>query len=298
MKKSDFKPLDGTAFEVFDSFVKNCSTGSCERSWANLQLYSNTYRWQWALLEDRLWIGSFEAAYLYYPLGDACPPELLLKNLTDFRNICNDSVTCGDIPFEYAEVFPDAGKFFALDDDPGDYDYIYDLAHLHSFSGAKLRKRHNQLRQFERNYEGRFDVKKISGDDLAEVCALAAVLSQAYWSDSTGLEEKLAFDELQNCWDDPALKLAGIALYVDEKLAGFSIYSALNNEIADIHFEKASREYIGCAAKVTAALVDRLLAENYRFMNREQDLNEDGLRQAKRALDPAMYWKRLNIELV
>jgi hypothetical protein len=297
MEKSDFRVLDGSEFELFTDFCKENRTFSCERSWANLQLYSDTYNWHCANLHGRLWIASFDAGFMFYPLGENTPPDLLCLELAAFKQICSDTVTCGDIPYNYAEIYPDAGAFLALEDDPGDYDYIYDLQHLQSFSGSRLRKRHNQVRQFEREYSECYTVEKITPEKLPQVVHLAAELSCAYWSDSTGEEEKFAFNQLQQRWNDSKLALDGILLNVGDKLAGFSVFSALDSSIADIHFEKADRNYAGCAAKLTAALVEYLLTKNFQFMNREQDLNEEGLKRAKRALDPVMLYKRLSARL-
>ena len=297
MKKSDFRVLDGSEFELFTDFCKENRSFSCERSWANLQLYCDTYNWHCAILHGRLWIASFEAGFIFYPLGENTPPDLLRSELDAFKRICSDSVTCGDIPYDYTEKYPDAGAFLTLEDDPGDYDYIYDLLHLQSFSGSRLRKRHNQVRQFEREYSECYTVEKISPEKLPQIIQLAADLSSAYWSDSTGEEEKFAFNQLQRLWNDPRAALDGIWLNAGDKLAGFSVFSALDSSTADIHFEKADRNYTGCAAKLTAALVEYLLTKNFRFMNREQDLNEEGLKRAKRALDPVMLYKRLSARL-
>ena len=97
-------------------------------------------------------------------------------------------------------------------------------------------------------------------------------------------------------WQQPECGLDGIALYADGKLAGFSIFSMLDEQLADIHIEKADRAYPGCGAKVTAVLAEYLQQKNCRFMNREQDLNEEGLRRAKSALDPDHLYRRLRIE--
>jgi hypothetical protein len=291
----DFRLLTADDYELFCSFGKEYSAESCERSWANLLLYADTYFWQRAVFENHLWIASFEENYLFFPLGEFLPPEKLKQYWLSFAGKTSADAVIGDVPEVYLQNFPDAENHLALELDMGEADYIYDLEHLHRFSGSKLRKRHNQLRQFDREYENIWHIEEITFEMLDSIIGFAARQSAGYWNVDSGLEEKLAFDRLKTLWQDSNAALAGIALYINDILAGFSIYSPLNATLADIHFEKADHAYRGCGAKLTAELVEHLLQKNYLFMNREQDLNSEGLRRAKQALDPDHLHKRFTV---
>ena len=65
----------------------------------------------------------------------------------------------------------------------------------------------------------------------------------------------------------------------------------------DIHFEKADHTIKGAPQALTAELAKRLLARGGRLMNREQDMGEPGLRQAKRSLDPCGFVRRVFLKL-
>ncbi|MBR7144949.1 MAG: DUF2156 domain-containing protein [Lentisphaeria bacterium] len=289
-----FKSLEAENYELFRRF--SCFAGeSCERSWANLLLYKDTYNWRYKVIENRLWIASFEKAYLFFPLGCHIGVELLAGYFQEFAARFGCDAVLGDVPEDYFRQFPDAGKYLEFEFDPDEADYIYDLEHLQAMSGSKLRKRRNQVRQFDREYGNCYSVKIITFEMLDEIIAFAEKQSSLYWSEASGLEEKLSFDRLKSVWQYPEVGLSGIALYVKESLAGFSIYSPLQENLADIHFEKADHAFTGCGAKLTALLTEHLLAGKYRFMNREQDLGDVGLRQAKRALDPDHLYCRASV---
>ena len=287
-------PGDHGLFEDFCKYRPRPSE-SCEHSLANLLLYRNTYFWRWMVLENRLWIASLEQKYLLFPQGDFPAPEVLKEYWQSFAGQTASDAVIGDVPEAYLQAFPDAEKYLVLELDMGEADYIYDLEHLQSFAGSKLRKRHFQVRQFEREYENVWECKEITFEMLDSIIEFATQQSIMYWSDASGLEEKLAFDQLKNIWQIPEAALGGIALFVRNNLVGFSIYSPLGEGLADIHFEKADHAYRGCGAKLTAELVKHLLHKNYSFMNREQDLNSDGLRRAKQALDPDHLYKRFTV---
>lgn len=293
MKKEDFQLLTAENYAAVVEFNKAYPSVSCEWSLSNLLLYCDTYRWHFAVKENRLWIASFQEQYLFYPKGSPIDPG---EFSCIFRNLAAGEAgewVCGDVPVDFA-----AGEDCAMTCDPGEADYIYDLVHLASFRGSKLRKRHNQVRQFEREYEGCYQVKEIRFSDLDSIIDFARTQSGSMWDSPSGTEEKLAFGRLKELWGNEDTALAGIRLEVEDVLVGFSIYSPLVADTVDIHFEKADHAYRGCGAKLTASLVEHLLDRNYRFMNREQDLNEPGLRRAKEALDPVRKLERAAIQLV
>lgn len=293
MKREDFQLLTKENYAPVMEFNRNYPSVSCEWSLSNLLLYGDTYQWHTALIGGRLWIISFLEKYIFYPKGEPVTSAELKATLCELASQSPGEWICGDVPADFQ-----AGDDLVMTCDPGEADYIYDLAHLATFSGSKLRKRHNQVRQFEREYEGCYQVKEIQFSDLDKIIDFARTQSGAMWDSASGNEEKLALGRLKELWNNPDTALAGIVLETDGILSGFSIYSPLTAGTVDIHFEKADHTYRGCGAKLTAALVEHLLNKNYAFMNREQDLNEPGLRRAKEALDPACKFERASIHLV
>ena len=63
------------------------------------------------------------------------------------------------------------------------------------------------------------------------------------------------------------------------------------SDTVDIHFEKADHAIKGISQTLTWQLAIALRGKA-KFMNREQDMNEENLRHAKRSLDPERFFKR------
>ena len=95
----------------------------------------------------------------------------------------------------------------------------------------------------------------------------------------------------------PALEMGGLLLFAGGQPVGFSLYSRITADTWDIHFEKADHTIKGAPQALTAELAKRLLARGGRLMNREQDMGEPGLRQAKRSLDPCGFVRRVFLKL-
>lgn len=292
MKQSDFQRLVPAHRELFRDFMRRFPTVSCERAWANLRLYRDSYDWHFAILDDHLVMVSFRSGHVQYPVGtELAPPELaaLLRRVAAAGGWAPG---CYDVPMDYPKRHENCAAFFMLKEDPGEADYLYDLSHLAALSGSRLRKKHNQIRQFERDFAGRFQVLPLRRDNLAPVLELARELNRRQEDSGSIAEENLALDRLEAEFDDPDLELRGIVLEVDQAVAGFSIYSPLGETAADIHFEKASREFRNSATMLTFALVETLLKQGFTTMNREQDLGDGGLRQAKHSWDPSELYCR------
>ena len=96
-------------------------------------------------------------------------------------------------------------------------------------------------------------------------------------------KEKTVIEFLFSHFEDLDLK-AG-AIKVEEKIVAFTIGSKINNETFDIHIEKADRNFEGAFAVINKEFVSRL-DNNFKYINREEDLGIEGLRKAKLSYNP------------
>ena len=78
--------------------------------------------------------------------------------------------------------------------------------------------------------------------------------------------------------------LGGVIL-VDDKVVAFSLGEKLNPDTAVIHLEKANPEFTGSYAVINQEFCQDAW-RNFTYVNREQDLGESGLRQAKLSYYP------------
>jgi len=106
-----------------------------------------------------------------------------------------------------------------------------------------------------------------------------------------GADYVAAKEALENMW---ALQLCGGIYYVEQQPVAYT----LGEENAGgssflIHFEKAIRadEFRGIYQFVNQAFAS-ILPEQYETINREQDLGDAGLRQAKQSYNPVGFVKK------
>ena len=82
------------------------------------------------------------------------------------------------------------------------------------------------------------------------------------------------------------LRQGGVLVRVNGEPAGFALFERQSPETLVIHFERARRDVKGLYQLVNRAAAEAAVREGYAFLNREEDLGDPGLRQAKASYDP------------
>jgi len=84
------------------------------------------------------------------------------------------------------------------------------------------------------------------------------------------------------------LNVFGGVILIDGNVEAFAIGEKLNNDTAVIHFEKANFKISGLYQVINQWFCSNAL-QDFKYVNREQDLGIPGLRQAKMSYHPAFY---------
>jgi hypothetical protein len=124
---------------------------------------------------------------------------------------------------------------------------------------------------------------------------------QAEWCDlrdceaSPGLSnESLAIKEAFTHF--VKLKVKGGVILINGKVEAFTLGDPLNSETIVIHIEKANPAYEGLYPTINQAFLEQE-GSGYTYVNREQDLGEEGLRKAKESYFPHHMVNKYRITL-
>ena len=186
------------------------------------------------------------------------------------------------------EMLRDAGPDlpYTFTAQPNLADYLYNASDLASLSGKKYHAKRNFVNRFEAEYSGRFEIRPITPDLLDAVwafnrkwCALEGCLAghSGVTSEACAIARALSNFE--------PLGLCGLALFVDGAVTAYSLASRISGLAADVHVEKALADVPGAYAVINRAMA-QMLAPQYAYLNREEDMGLDGLRQAKQSYHP------------
>ena len=283
------RPVELSDRDYFESKLAEQPSQSCEGSFANVYMDQQPYGIEFIELNGRIVVYEQVSRTIHYPIGPWTEPEELRKISDAFVEAGLTEGGIYDVPEEFLDRHPDCDRFFELEYDEGAIDYLYSIEKIATFSGPKLRKKHNLVKQFQTNWPYAA-VRPITKEEIPIAARLAKELNSRLPPCEFLEEEDLAMNRAWEHFEE--LKLGGIILYAEPGYAaGFSVYSMLSPDTVDIHFEKADHSAKGAPQTLTWQLAIKL-RNKAKFMNREQDMNEESLRHAKRSLDPERFFKR------
>ncbi|MBQ9501764.1 MAG: DUF2156 domain-containing protein [Lentisphaeria bacterium] len=286
---SKLRPVELTDRSLFDSRLAVMGSQSCECSFPNIFMYQEPYGIEFVEIARRLVVYERVSRTIHYPIGEWTNPATLRKISDAFVEAGLTDGGIYDVPEEFLDKHADCDKFFEIEYDEGAIDYLFSIEKIATFTGPKLRKKHNLVKQFQANWPYA-EVRSITKEDLPVAAKLAAELNSRMVQCQFLDEEALALARAWKHFDE--LSLGGIILFAEPGYpAGISIYSFLPSDTVDIHFEKADHSVKGASQTLTWQLAIALRGKA-KFMNREQDMNEENLRHAKRSLDPERFFKR------
>ena len=88
--------------------------------------------------------------------------------------------------------------------------------------------------------------------------------------------------------------MSGIVIRIAGTIEAIAVYEAMNHDTAVVHYEKGSPDFDGIY-KVINQETAKILQEDFKFINRESDMNLPGLRKAKMSYRPHHMVEIFNI---
>jgi len=173
-------------------------------------------------------------------------------------------------------------------------DYVYLVQDLTELKGRKYHRKRNHIKQFQEKYS--FQYIPLTPEWVPQCLQL-----QAEWCDlrdceaSPGLRnESLATKEAFTRFEELGVK--GGAILINRRVEAFTLGDPLNPETIVIHIEKANPAYEGLYPTINQAFLEHQ-GSGYTYVNREQDLGEEGLRKAKESYFPHHLVNKYTITL-
>jgi uncharacterized protein len=279
----DFLPVSLEHREPLTRFLLEQDVLFCDFSFANLFMWGDLYRITWKLHEGRLWVRNGREDTMLMPVGEPLAPADLQRICAGFRaQGLSGTIALSDD--EYRKANPDVEDYFRVEADEANSDYVYLTRKLAELRGNKLSRKRNLISQFRAQFPDAISLPLEPAD-----CRLCLELADK-WCRLRNCRNLEGFDPEEValkrglCHFD-AIGLAGMKLMIGNRMAAFSIWSTLNSETADIHFEKFDPEIKGVAQAINQDTALRLV-DRFTHINREQDLGLDGLRRAKLSYYP------------
>lgn len=254
--------------------LRKLPEGVSEFTFANLYLFRVKHSYSLTRLPNNLLgiLGNDEGKpFFMLPFGLPDPATL--------HQLFSDHISMKCVTLHQKTLLEALG--YQVIEDRDNFDYLYLRSDLVDLQGRKFSKKRNLIKAFISNHE--YIAKPLLDEHIPE-----ALLILEQWREEYGAsgDYNAAREALEQSWE---LQLCGGIYYVEDRPVAYSLGEELANSTSFvIHFEKAISSYKGIYQFINQAFAS-ILPDFYQTINREQDLGDAGLRQAKHSYKPSSY---------
>ena len=300
----NFKPVEAEDLEELNPFFCKRPNKTCDSVFLDSFIWREYYNVRYAVSDNKaiLWLMDLDGKtgsampicseedleYYFWKLVEYFNTELkapLYINLADEEAV--EQLGLKNMPDK-----------FKITEQVDLKDYLYDGNAMRTLSGKKLHKKKNHLNAFKREYEGRYEYRRLCCSDRGDVWKFLD-----RWREEKGeeVEEHLDYEVrgiheiLKNC---SLLNVRMSGVYIDGHLEAFTIgsYNPLE-QMAVIHIEKANPEIRGLYQFINQQFLIEEFPEAV-LINREDDLGLEGIRKAKLSYNPIDYARKYQVEQI
>jgi hypothetical protein len=291
----EFEPVAGPAGlskqKEFLSRLSMCGQLTSDYSFVNLWGWSEEHDLYWAWENDLVWIRQESPTPCYWaPIG----PWRNIDWSDRFQKNFSEGARLIRVPELLADTLKTAlPGAIQVKESRGHWDYLYDSRTLVELKGNRLHKKKNLVNQFKKNYT--YTTVPL-GPDFADQ-ALSLQDDWCLWRDCESIEalaaENRVIKKVFANWN-AFENLMGIGILVASHLVAYTVAEPLDDRMMLIHFEKGNTDYKGVYQAINQIFLESV-QDRFSIVNREQDLDDEGLRKAKMSYQPADFQKKFEV---
>ena len=258
----------------------------CNFTFANMIIWGAAYSPAFCLIDGMLCIISQPDGekYFNFPLGTGDEKQVIDKLIAYAGeqgipfNMCNITE---EMRTKLEIFYPNKFEFSSSEDYS---DYLYNVEDLLYLQGKKYQPKRNHINKFKRLYPD-YTYNSITIDDLDDCYEMHQRWAKEHCQCRNEMLENETCATRKALFLFDRLDLKGGVLRVNGKVAAFTLGQAINSTTFDICIEKALPEYEGAYPMINQLFLEDQVS-NYLFVNREEDVGEEGLRKAKLSYYP------------
>lgn len=255
-------------------------------TWATLNAWQEVYHYGWRVDGDTALItchfGDPDRRHLLMPAGPLTPE--LARRIVDGARALPYPLKIFGVTEKFIADNPGFVAHFTVEADPASANYVYSAADLATLPGRAYHKKRNLIAGANKEWSSTRE--PVTAENALECLQMA---EEIIVEDKLEVVGTLAHEmsalrhTLRNFG---ALEQQGLLLRVDGKVAAFGIFEELMPGQAVQHFEKARRSFKGIYQVINKETSQAIAEQGYTLINREEDLGNEGLRQAKLSYYP------------
>ena len=284
----EFSPLSLEAVQTIKPDLQLLKDGMSELTFGSLYFFRNFYKYKISRFNEHtvLFLGEDRQKPFFFTIGAPLPVSTIKElygGCAYWKLISESYLNTNEAFFRNFKESPT--------EDRDNFDYLYTRLSLSTLSGKQLHKKKNHVNGFLSNYPD-FTLKKLDTDTKKD----ASKILDIWAAEQTDLQET-DYEAAQQALSLPQIAdFLSLILYVQGVPVAWCLAElAAQGTIAVVHFEKARTDFRGSYQYINYAFAQSL-PEQVVYINREQDLGDEGLRHAKLSYKPERFVKKYRLD--
>lgn len=294
-----FKSIELEDKDIINSHLCNQNYRASDLCFTNLYSWGKKFDTQYATTPDWLFIrfkdNNGRNAYLK-PIGTNNLKDAIGLIFEDHKQFDTDFRMRGltqEMITEIEEAMPDT---FSFKLNRSVSDYIYTTEKLIHLKGKKLQSKRNHINRFKRENEWKYHT--LTGNPaLVKECK--EMLDKWMQVNKEDKDPSLVYDDFATTLmleDFEYLGLNGGLICVNNEIAAFTIGEPLTKDTFIVHAEKAFTTIHGAYNIINQQFIENEAAD-FTYVNREEDMGIENLRNAKLSYQPDIILEKFNARL-
>ncbi|MDR1793671.1 MAG: phosphatidylglycerol lysyltransferase domain-containing protein [Bacteroidales bacterium] len=287
----DFKAVKFNDKNEIEPFLQSSPYQICNFSFVNLIIWGDIFSPMYVIDNEMIvFLSQIEGQkYFNFPIGKG-NVEPVLEKMMQYAKEQNIDFQMINITEEMKStletIFPSRFIFDYSDDYS---DYLYKMEDLCYLKGKKYQPKRNHINNFKKNYN--YSYNQLTINDIEECLEMHEVWQSEHCSRINYMLEKEFCATRKALLNLNALELKGGVLRIDNQVVAFTLGYKLNSNTFDVCIEKALSQYNGAYQVINQMFVSQQLTD-FEYINREEDLGNEGLRKAKQSYYPYKMLKK------
>ena len=294
----DFKPMTASSASEIRDFMSRNIWRTCDYTVGGMLMWADYFDYRYCIYRNTLFVKGISEnhpglAAFSLPLGEL-PLKEAVEVLARYCEQTGTRMTFSAVPAEVAGELAalTGGRVEALD---GWSDYLYSASSLATLTGKAYSKKRNHVNRFMADNPGyRFEM--ISSANIGEARAFVAGRNV---DDKTDAD--MAAYELQQCLDVidnlDAYLFEGALLRDNDGRVCAVTFGEVEGDTLFVHIEKMNHLVAGAGETINKLFAEAMV-ERYpglKYINREEDMGDPGLRYAKESYRPVALLDKCNV---
>lgn len=295
-----FKPITIEALPAIRHYLDMAGSRTCDYTIGGIYMWIDYFSYRYCISHDTLFIQGVDeddlskTAYSM-PIG----PHPMAESINLLRRHClatGQRLCFSAIPEDSLHMFTQAG---ACQTEPlvNWSDYIYDAQALATMAGNKLKKKRNHINRFMTDNPAAV-LEPFDRNNIAEAKALLTKLADASAQPSllASTERSQVYNVLDN-WALLSPYFEGAILRDNTgSVVAFSVGEIIGDTLF-VHIEKMDHDIPGAGETINKLFAEMMTTRHpgIRYINREEDVGDEGLRAAKESYHPLMLLHKFNV---